>query len=190
MKIKKLKYMASAFALIASLGVYSGLTTASIANAGNTATQTIIISVAPIRALYLDSQNNITHILNNTPTIAEERLQVFKGGVEIPMSDEIRQQYNSLLSTVDWNKCGVYKPETNYNQELDAEQSSFTEENNSEKMVADAISNKIICPIDKIHDAVSKLNLQPDKEDYIIRTTVYENPEGTTDISVEYLPPK
>ena len=57
-------------------------------------------------------------------------------------------------------------------------------EENKEKMLADRISSEIILPLDKIYDAVSKIDLPANGEDYIIMTTVSGDLNGSNDISI------
>ena len=151
----------------------------------------VVITISPIRALYLDEQDNITQIYNNTPTITNDELQIFKNGVEISMTSEVRKQYNELLSTLNWNEPGVYQinlesekidnpSEENYSN-LEKMRENLSD---LEKMLADEISSEIILPLDKIYDAVSKVDLPANGKDYIIMTTVNGDSDGSNDISI------
>ena len=102
--------------------------------ASSTARQTVTITIPSIRAIYVDEEETIVAIFSNVPAIANEKLQVFKGRVEIAVSDQIGHQYKKLLPIVDWSRIGwVY-------QRLDSETKSvkraWSGKNRLEKLTA------------------------------------------------------
>ncbi len=133
MKTPNSKYLI--YILIAGLVTYSGADT-NTANAGSSiARQTVTITIPPIRALYVDKEETIVAIFSNAPAIANEKLQAFKGGVEIAVSDQIRRQYKKLLPIVDWSRIGwVY-------QRLDSETKSVKRAWSGEKPAGETDSD-------------------------------------------------
>ena len=83
-----------------------------------TATQRITVTMPPIRAIYLNHENQIIAALSNIANIEETKLQVFKAGCEIKAEDDILKKYHKLLPKVDWNKIGwVYMKNNTDNQQ-------------------------------------------------------------------------
>ena len=108
MKTSNSKYLI--YALTAGLAICGGANTNIAEAASSTARQTVTITVPPIRALYVDEEETIVAIFSNVPAIANEKLQVFKGRVEIAVSDQVEHQYKKLLPIVDWSSIGwVYQ---------------------------------------------------------------------------------
>jgi len=72
----------------------------------STATQRITVTIPPIRAIYLNQENQIIAAFSNVPSIEETRLQVFRNGSGIKADDEIFKKYHKLLPEINWNKIG------------------------------------------------------------------------------------
>jgi hypothetical protein len=203
--------------LIAGLIICSSAGT-NIANAvSGIVTQTVTITVPPIRALYVDEGETIVAIFSNTQTIADEKLQVFsvrspqdKDGLEITVSDEIRCQYEKLLPRVNWSRIGwVYQSQDSETEllktTLPAEEPSETVhsnlENGSALLTIEGVHSRIarevsICSVlgtpygEAISGEQQQLNsppLSPRKGNYIIKATIYDVEEGLPGVSVEYL---
>ena len=165
--------------------------------ASSTARQTVTITIPSIRAIYVDEEETIVAIFSNVPAIANEKLQVFKGRVEIAVSDQIGHQYKKLLPIVDWSRIGwVY-------QRLDSETKSVKPawswekpagetDSDLEKAVYKQITKEPgVWPEQIFARRQGLLNSSllpaPRKADYAIRLTIYDD-DGLTGISVKYLP--
>jgi len=89
------------------ISIFSSALLASYTHAeSSTATQRITVTIPPIRAVYLNQENQIVAAFSNVADIEETRLQVFRNGCEIKADDEILKKYNKLLPQVNWNKVG------------------------------------------------------------------------------------
>lgn len=188
MKPKNLKYLVGV--LTTALGLYTGPINTNKVYAENTASIKVMYEVLPIRALYVDKQDNITKILSNCPTISDERLQVFKNGIETQMNDKIKENYHKLLPTIDWNipKVHQIKPEPKLLQNNPPKEREVGEVySNLEKAVFNNIKKTVdkeknMSSSEEIWDKVKKLNLPQDKKEYQIRVTICED-----NISIEHI---
>ncbi len=195
MKTTNSKYLI--YALTAGLALCGGANTNIAEAASSTARQTVTITIPSIRALYVDKEETIIAIFSNVGAIANEKLQAFKGGVEIAVSDQIRRQYKKLLPIVDWSRIGwVY-------QRLDSETKSVKPawswekpagetDSDLEKAVYKQITKEPgVWPEQIFARRQGLLNSSllpaPRKADYAIRLTIYDD-DGLTGISVKYLP--
>lgn len=67
----------------------------------------VYLMVPPVRNVYVDPNGSIVRIVSNirhfygTPKVYDE------SGYVVPMSDKIKQQYNELVPTVDFNGVGI-----------------------------------------------------------------------------------
>ncbi|MHC4271715.1 MAG: hypothetical protein ACYST2_05325 [Planctomycetota bacterium] len=68
--------------------------------------QSVKITVPPIRAVYLDNQDRIIGVFSNVQVIDDGRLQVFQNGLEIAVSEKTLEHYRKMESTVDWSGIG------------------------------------------------------------------------------------
>jgi len=188
-----LKYLI--YAVVSGLVILGGLDTNAAKAVSATASQKVIITVPPMRVLYVDEEYAIISILNNTAVIADNKLQAFKGGAEIAVSTEIRSQYEKLLPTVDWSRIGWVYQRTSVGLNLHEikqveKQTNGEIEAGLETVVCAEIAKEIVNGCENIFDRISKLNappLPPHKGDCLIRATVYDA-EGLTEASVGYLP--
>lgn len=180
------------YCLIVGSAIYGGAGTNIAKALSSTTTQTITITVPPIRALYVDEEETIAAIFSNIPVIADEKLQVFKDGAEIPVSDEIRCQYKKLLPTVNWSKLGwVYQrldSETELLKRTQLEKETAGEiYSDLERAVYKEIAKEISACPERIFGKEQELSSSPHKVNYVVRATVYDTDEGLTGISVEFL---
>lgn len=188
-------YLKHIYTLLICLVMSCALGTNISKAADGTATQTVTITVPPMRILYLDEQNTIVSILSNTPAISDKKLQAFKAGAEVSLSNEIRAQYEKLLPIVNWIRIGWVYQQANLEVQLpDMAQlakkaDDETETSPGEFICADKAGETIII-YESVFDKASKMNtfpLPPHKDNHIIRATMYEA-EDLTEISTEYLP--
>lgn len=180
---------------LTSLVTLCGLAANTSKAADAKASQTITITVPPMRILYLDEQNRIVSILSNTPAISDKELQAFKAGAEITVSNEIRAQYEKLLPIVDWSRIGWVYQRANFEVQLpETAQPAKKADDEIEASLCESIradeAGETIIIYESVFDRASKMNtfpLPPHKDNHIIRATVYDA-EGLTEISTEYLP--
>ncbi|MFQ6014191.1 MAG: hypothetical protein ACE5NP_01950 [Anaerolineae bacterium] len=69
---------------------------------------TVTVTVRPLRVLVVDEEGTITQIWSNTDQ-PNHRLVGRLGsdqGPEVPITQEIRSQYQALLGSIDWQKRG------------------------------------------------------------------------------------
>ena len=176
------------------LAVFAGADTNIVRAVTGTARQTVTITVPPIRALYVDGQEAIVAVFNNTPVIAAEKLQVFKSGAEIPLSDEIKRRYEKLLPRVDWNRIGwIYHPmdsQTQLSEEATQQEKQLGELNTSlEKIIYSEVVGAAAVSPELIFEVQQELNTSPQSPlmgNCIIRATVYDVEEGLVGISIGY----
>lgn len=153
---------------------------------GNSASQIITFSVAPIRALYLDEWGDIAKILSNTPTFENKMPQVFQGEAEIPMNDKILEQYNLLLSRMDLSKPGVYEVSPSILQYS----LPGTPYSALEKTFLDALGEKNSPDTyDKVIDTIKELEpyLDSATEDNKLVLTIVSDGNGSVDLSAEVI---
>jgi len=183
MKIVTLRYL-TCF-LIISLAICSVTGTKIAEAASSTTTQTVTITFPPIRALYLDKSERIVAIFSNTPTMTEERLQAFKCGVEIPISDKIIYQYKELLPIADWSKTGWVYQQWNPKPELPEEKwpeekPAWGTSGHSEEVICKDITIEFDVCEEEALDEIQELKSSPPsppsphKGNYVIRTTFYD----------------
>ena len=104
MEFFRLKYLVYGLAVVVMVlaVVDTGISKAS----SSSAKQTVTITIPPIRALYINDNDVIIAIFSNTSFIAKERVQVFEGGVERVVNDNIRRKYEELEPKIDWSRIG------------------------------------------------------------------------------------
>jgi len=74
--------------------------------ASRSTTQTVKVSVSPMRAVYLDRNDNIIAVLSNDSDIPEQHLKAFKGGVQTAVDEEVLRQYRGLAPELDFSQVG------------------------------------------------------------------------------------
>lgn len=192
MQNTNLKYLTCLLIAAFTTAVYISSDT-NTATAGDTARQVVTITIPPIRALYIDEEETIVAIFSNVQVIADEKLQAFKSGTEIAVSDEIIAQYKELLPRIDWSKIGWIYPQAKPDQKAAIKiQLKEKSEETYSHLKEDFYSNSIIkakISNEEIFENVSKLNSFPrpsHKENYNIRVTVLDGEEDLSKVSVEY----
>jgi hypothetical protein len=193
-----MKHRYSISILTASLILTAGLNANLVKASSNIVSQTVNITFPPMRVLYIDAENTIISILSNTPKIADEKVRAFKNGAEIAVSDEIRFQYEKLLPIVDWCNVGwVYErmdPKIEHFETMPLEIETAAEgeiTGNSENAVHKVNLGETFISSEDIFDGSTKLNalpLPPHKVNYVIRATIHDTEDDSTEVSIEYLP--
>jgi hypothetical protein len=159
------------------------------------ASQTVTVSFPGMRAIYVDGQNNIVSILSNSPVISDEMLAVYRNGVEMPLYEEIKDQYDELLDEVDWDQVGwVYNGDLSQRHQNRAVTSSDESEGVAltglEQVIYDQLISENIFPGDTYAEVLKSQfppNVAPHKDSYSVRATVFDIEEDVKGVSIEYL---
>jgi hypothetical protein len=159
------------------------------------ARQTVTVSFPGMRTIYVDEQNNIVSILSNSPVISDEMLAVYRNGVEMPLYEEIKDQYDELLDEVDWDQVGwVYNGDLSQRHQnravTSSDESAGVALTGLEQVIYDQLISENIFPGDTYAEVLKSQfppNVAPHKDSYSVRATVFDIEEDVKGVSIEYL---